>query len=228
MPSPLGEYVRRRLLPTLVVRLSRLPGPRNLAASVRRVLGRSSTIELYFAYDDPYAAVALPGVLALARRHGATLALYPLLERGIPDDPAAVQRQRHAIVDAGRLLEREGKRLTRRLPLSSEDTAFLACWTQASQDRPALGEFAAAALAQLWLGGNDPVRADDFAALHRQFLGSEPPADDAGVRDALAANRQRLLARGHWESPAARLDGEWFFAHERLPAMAVRLAASHG
>lgn len=228
MSSPLGEYVRRRVLPTLVVGLSRIRGPRAALASLRRVFGATPTLELYFAYDDPYAAVALKGVVALAQRHGATLALYPLLERGISDDPAAVQRQRHAITDAGRLLDREGRRLTRRLPLAAEDTAFLACWTQSAQGHPALGDFVAAAIEQLWVGGTGPVRPDDFAALHRRFLGSEPPPDDAALRAALAANHARLLARGHWESPAARLDGEWFFAHERLPAMAVRLAALQG
>jgi 2-hydroxychromene-2-carboxylate isomerase len=226
--SSLREYVRRRVLPSLVVLLSRIRAPRAILASLRRVFGKTPTLELYFAYDDPYAAVALKGVVALAKRHGAKLALFPLLERGIPDDPAAVQRQRHTIVDAGRLLEREGRRLSRRIPVAPEDAAFLASWTQAAQGHPALAEFAVAAIEQLWVDGNGPVRPENFFALHRQVLGREPPPDDAVLRAMLAANHARLLARGHWESPAARLDGEWFFAHERLPAMAVRLAALQG
>jgi 2-hydroxychromene-2-carboxylate isomerase len=195
---------------------------------MRRVFGQTPTVELYVAFDDPYAAVALPGVVTLAQRHGANLVIYPLLERGIADDPAAAQRQRHAIVDAGRLLERDGRRLSRRLPLASEDVAFLACWIQAAQQHPAVADFAVAAIEQLWIGGNGPVRREDFSALYRQCLGTEPPADESALRDDIAGNRRRLLAKGHWESPAVRLDGEWFFAHERLGAVAVRLAALHG
>jgi 2-hydroxychromene-2-carboxylate isomerase len=40
----------------------------------------------------------------------------------------------------------------------------------------------------------------------------------------LAANRARQLRKGHWESPAARVQGEWFFAHERIPQIEERLS----
>jgi 2-hydroxychromene-2-carboxylate isomerase len=213
LAGSLRDRVQRSLAPRAVVALSRLRLPRPWPPRV----------ELYFAYDDPYAVLALPGLLALTRARGLPLHLYPLLERGIPGDPAAEQRRHYALVDADRLLQRRGLRLCRRQPLAAADCAFLAAWTQAAAAEPAGAGFAAAALEQLWLHGDGPVEPEAFAPLHRDILRRPPPADSPQLAQALRGNTRRLHARGHWESPAARVGGEWFFAHERLPQIAERL-----
>jgi len=209
----LRDRVQRSLAPRAVVALSRLRLPRPWRPRV----------ELYFAYDDPYAVLALPGLLKLTRARGLRLYLYPLLERGIADDPAAEQRSRYALVDADRLLQRSGRRLGRSRPLAAADCAFLAAWTQGAAADPAAADFAAAALGRLWLHGDGPVEPDSFARLYRDILGREPAADSSQLEQQLRGNSRRLRARGHWESPAARVGGEWFFAHERLPQIAERL-----
>lgn len=211
----LRDRVQRSLAPRAVVALSRLRLPRWLA--------RPARVELYFAYDDPYAALALPGLLRLTQERGLRLHLYPLLERGIPDDPAAQQRRQYALIDAGRLLQRSDAHLVRRQVLAAAECAFLAVWSEAARDNPAVAAFAASAVEELWLHSGGPVRREAYAQMHRRILQCEPPHDTAPWQQALSDNTRRLRARGHWESPAAWVDGEWFFAHERLPQIAACL-----
>ena len=211
----LRDRVQRSLAPRTVVALSRLRLPRWLRRPLR--------LELYFAYDDPYAAVALPGLLRLTQARGLALDLYPLLERGIAGDPAAQQRQLYSIVDADRLLLRGGQRLSRRQPLAAADCAFLAAWTEAARHNSAVADFASAAVETLWLHSSGPAQREAYAQLHRSILHCEPPADMGPLHAALSGNSRRLRSRGHWESPAVRVGGEWFFAHERLPQIAERL-----
>ena len=213
----LRDRVQRSLAPRAVVALSRIRLPRPWRRSVR--------VELYFAYDDPYAAIGLPGLLAMTRERGLELGLHPLIERGIADDPAAEQRRLYSIVDADRLARRDHRRLERREPLRAADAAFLAAWTEAASGNPAAPTFAAAAVEKLWLGSSGPVRRETFAEMYRDILNCAPPADEGEWLAALSRNTERLRARGHWESPAARVDGEWFFAHERLAQIADRRGA---
>ena len=214
------DRVQRSLAPRTVVALSRLRLP--------KPWGRKVRVELYFAYDDPYAALGLPGLLALTRKRGLELELFPLIDRGIPGDPAAEQRRLHSIIDADRLAARTGRCLERKDPLAASDCGFLAAWTDVARRNPAAADFAAAAIEKLWMRSSGPVQRDVYAALHRDFLKRTPPVDETRWQDALARNAERLRAKGHWESPAARVDGEWFFAHERLAQIAERLDETLG
>lgn len=223
MPGMLRDHLQRALAPRVVVAASRLQAPRRAAARLRRWFGRPLRMELYFAFDDPYAAIALPGLLRLCERRPVALTLYPLLQHGIPGDPAAPARALHAVQDAARLALRTQQRLARRAPLAPADTAFLAAWCEAARGDAAMPRFAAAALEQLWLGSTGPLQREVFVALYREHLRRDPPAETAADAAALASNARRLLAKGHWESPALRLAGEWFFAHERLAQIARRL-----
>lgn len=212
-----AERLRRRWLPSLVIALAR--------RQRHRPLPRGVAIELYFAFDDPGAAIALPGLAALAAERAVPLRLHPLIERGIDGDPAAAARAIHAVRDADRLARRAGCRLSRSAPLRAADCAFLAEWTEALRGTPAMTPFAVAAIERLWFtetGG--PPQPDDYRDLHGRLSGEPPTSADAGTRPALAANRLRLLRLGHWDSPAARIGGEWFYAHERLAQIGERLA----
>ncbi|PTU29066.1 hypothetical protein [Stenotrophobium rhamnosiphilum] len=223
--SAVTEYLRRAVAPRLVVGLSRKRGLQQLRAAFRRALGLRTNIELFFAFDDPYAAIALPGLIEIAAAHNAKLNLLPLIARGIDGDPAATQRSVHAITDSRRLAQRNGRTLARNTPLAAEDCAFLAAWTIAAAQHPNLNSFVADALAQLWFGSDALPSADTYAAIYQQHIGALPPAVTAEHRASLASNTALLKKLGHWESPAARVAGEWYFAHERLVQIDAHLRA---
>ena len=92
MPA-VTEYLRRAVAPRIVVATSRARRAQSWRAALRRSLGLPQTLELFFAFDDPYAAIAMPGLLRIAEAHKARLILRPLLMRGIDGDPAALQRR---------------------------------------------------------------------------------------------------------------------------------------
>lgn len=219
----LRDHLKRQTVPSTVIALSRVRSTRRLAAKVSGLFGITPRVELYFAFDDPYAALALPALRDVTRRYHVPLDLFPLIERGIPDDPAAAQRAEYAVVDANRLANRTGRRLGRTQPLIQDECAFLAAWTEAARGRAGAVDFAAAAATQLWVESNGPVLRRDYASIYRGTLGFDPPVDHSRWFRELRDNRRTMLAKGHWESPATLVAGEWFFAHERIPVIAERL-----
>ena len=76
--SAVTEYLRRAVAPRLVVGLSRQRRMQQWRAAFRRVRGLPKNIELFFAFDDPYSAIALPGLIKIAAEHHANLNLLPL------------------------------------------------------------------------------------------------------------------------------------------------------
>ncbi len=219
-----GDYFRRAVMPRLLIAIFETRWPGKLRASVVRAFGGRGCIELYFAYDDPYAAIALPALHEMAARHAVRLVLYPIVERGLENDPAAEQRRRFAVTDALRLASRHGRMLTRTTPIAPDETAFLAAWTESARDCDYQADFAMLALQKLWFGSPGPVGRKAFAWLFGEVIGRTPPADESGLAMSLSRNERRMVSKGFWDSPAARVDGEWFFAHERIPQIEDRLA----
>jgi 2-hydroxychromene-2-carboxylate isomerase len=217
------DYIQKVLMPRLLVAWFATRWPGQLWAWILRRLGGRAQVELYFAFDDPYSVVALP-LLDLVARRRTELVLYPIVDRGIPDDPALARRRRFAIQDSQRLLRRRGLVLRRADPLLPNDTAFLAAWAESLRGQPVMPVFVAAVLTRLWLNSDGPVKAADFASLFHEIAGHAPPVSSADLAQALVSNHQRQLRKGHWESPAARVQGEWFFAHERIAQVEERLS----
>lgn len=226
--SAVTEYLRRAVAPRAVVSTSRWRWPQHCRATMRRAFKLRPRIELFFAFDDPYSAIALPGLIRIAAAHKAELKLTPLITRGIQGDPAAHQRSVHAITDSRRLAMRDGRSLQRSTALSHEDCAFLARWTVAAQGHPNINAFVAAAIAQLWFQSSDKPAPADFAPLYQKHIGTLPPSANVQQLSQLASNAARLHKLGHWESPAARVAGEWYFAHERLAQIDAHLRALGG
>ncbi len=193
------DRLQRRLIPRLVVWLSTLRRP---------ALRRRGRVQLFVAFDDPQSAFAL---VALAAR-GAPLVVLPVVERGIPGDPAVEAKRRYALLDARRLAQRDGLALRRSEPLMAGDVAFLASWAAAAPTP----DFAVAAMQHLWFGSDGPVTPAPYAALWRKHCGGEPPAS---ATTAERAFRRRKL----YDTPVAVIGHEWFFAHERLPTIEQRL-----
>jgi 2-hydroxychromene-2-carboxylate isomerase len=217
----LREVLTRRVGPRAVVALSRMDGPALVGAMARRRLGRRGRVEVYFAFDDPCSAVAVIDLADRLAGRDVRLLLAPVVQRGIADDPAVELKRDYAIEDARRLLRRSGLVLRRDTPVAADEVAFLAGWAASAVPGPALTRFCVAALRHLWLCTDGSVAASDYAPLWRHAFGTEPPAH-AGV-DAVAANQRRMARRGAYDTPAAWVHGQWFFAHDRPAQIAARL-----
>lgn len=223
--SAITEYLRRAAAPRIVVATSRMRWSQRCGAALRRALKMQRSIDLFFAFDDPYAAIAFPGLINIAVSNKTALNLLPLIQRGIDGDPAAAQRSAHAITDSRRLAMRDGRTLIRNAPLSAKDCAFLALWTSAAAQHPKAQDFVAAALKQLWFANNDVPTPEAYAALYLAHIGTPPPDISTDLQAMLTGNALRLKQLGHWESPAVRVAGEWYLAHERLEQINAHLRA---
>jgi 2-hydroxychromene-2-carboxylate isomerase len=215
------ELLSRRLLPRAVVAASKVSWPARLGAAERRRFGQRGRVELFFAFDDPSSAMAVIDLATRLRGRDVDLVLKPVLARGIAGDPAVDQKRRYAIVDARRRARRIGLELHRGEPLAAGSTAFLAEWAAAAPQGPALTHFCVEALKQLWYGSGGPVEEAHFAGLWRSQFGEDP-----GVANGPAAvrrNEQLMRRRGPYDTPAAWVHGQWFFAHDRLVQIGERL-----
>lgn len=211
------ERVRRRVLPRLVVALSTVRLPRRAAAALRRAAGVRATVRLYVAFDDPQSAVALLGLAERLRGRRVRLVVEPVVRRGIPGDPAAEAKRRYAVLDARRLARRDGLELARHEPVAAADAAFLARWCAALPVRRRTA-FAVTAMSRLWLESSGPVEPGAYAGLWREHAG-DGSAPDGGRLPAERGMRLRRL----YDTPAAVVHGQWFFAHERLAQIEHRL-----
>jgi 2-hydroxychromene-2-carboxylate isomerase len=216
-----ADALSRRLAPRAIVALSQVSWPSRLAAAARRRLGRRGRVELFFAFDDPCSAVAVIDLAERVRGRDVQLRLEPVVSRGIDGDPAAGAKRRFAMDDARRRGRRAGLELSRRDPLGPGDTAFLAEWTASAPPGPAVTAFCVAALRTLWFSTDGHVDPVAYAALWGEHVGGEPSAR-GGVR-AAARNERRMRRRGPYDTPAAWVHGQWFFAHDRLAQIGARL-----
>jgi 2-hydroxychromene-2-carboxylate isomerase len=194
------DRLQRRVIPRLIVQLSTIRAPARLAAAARRLRERRGIVQLFVAFDDPLSAVALVELADRVRGRQIDLVVEPVVERGIPGDPAVDAKRRFAVVDAGRLAQRYGRTLVRDEPISAEDAAPLARQAAALQGEERV-RYAVEAMQQLWFGAS-----------------GTPLAGPEGETSEPAFKRRRL-----YDVPVAVVGGEWFFAHERLETIEERL-----
>lgn len=218
--ASLSDLLKRRVLPSTVIVLSRFDLPARTGARARRALGRRGRVELFFAFDDAASAVAVIDLAERVSGRPVLLDVRPVVERGIEGDPAVEDKRRYAIADARRLGRRMGLELSRDEPLAASDTAFLAEWVAAAVPGPALTGFCADAMRLLWLETEGAVEREPYSALWRERLGSEPPAGEAA---AVRRNERLMARRGPYDTPAAWVHGRWFFAQDRPAQIAARL-----
>jgi 2-hydroxychromene-2-carboxylate isomerase len=213
------DVLSRRLVPRAVVALSQVSWPSRLGAVVRRVLRRRGTVELFFAFDDPCSAVAVIELAARVAGRDVNLVLKPVVRRGIHSDPAITQKRRYAIADAQRRGRRAGLELSRTAPITAIDCEFLAEWVAAAPQGPALTSFCVVALRRLWFATEGPIGREGYAALWRERFGSQPPVSPGAV----SRNEKLMRRRRPYDTPAACVHGQWFFAHDRLVQIGERL-----
>jgi hypothetical protein len=210
------DRLTRRTLPSAVIALSELDGAARLGAKARRRTGRRGQVELYFAFDDAASAVAVLGVAERVAGRDVRLLLRPVVERGIPDDPAVDQKRAYAIADACR---RADARIVREEPLDAQTTAFLAGWAALAPAGAPLTGFCVDAMRHLWFETDGPVDPADYVAIWRAHFGTDP----VGSPQAVRGNERAMARRKPYDTPAAWIHGQWFFAHDRLPQIGMRL-----
>jgi len=202
----------RRVIPSAIISASRIDRPARARAALRRRLGRPGHVELYFAFDDPCSAVAVLDLVERLRGRDVTLELLPVVERGIPGDPAREQKREYALTDARRLAARSGLVLGRHAPLQPEAATFLAKRAAGAAEPE---RFCLEALRRVWFDGDAALDEGRFADL----AAGQPAPDPAAVR----RNERRMRRRGPYDTPAAWLHGRWYFAHDRLVQIGERL-----
>jgi len=212
-----GEIIGRRLLPRIVVAESRVDVVSRASAAARRRMGRHGTVELFFAFDDPWSAVSLLDLAGRVPRHGARLVVRPVIDRGIADDPAVELKRRYALTDAKRLAERLGLVLTRSEPWDPIGANLLAEWVACAPQGPTLTRFCVEATRRLWFSGEGRP---DLGGLWREEMGNQARIDGA---KAVRRNERRMRMRGIYDVPAAWVHGQWFFAHDRPAQIEQRL-----
>lgn len=217
----MAELLTRRAFPRAVVALSRVTWPARIGAAERRRFGQRGCVELFFAFDDPCSAMAVIDLVTRLRERDVDLVLKPVVARGIAGDPAVDQKRRYAIVDARRRARRIGLELHRGEPLPPESTAFLAEWAAAAPQGHPLTRFCVDALRHMWYASDGPVEEAHYAALW-QSLFEEDPADADGPA-GVHRNERLMRRRGPYDTPAAWVHGQWFFAHDRLVQIGERL-----
>ncbi len=78
---------------------------------------------------------------------------------------------------------------------------------------------ASSPLRHLWFASDGPVGQGVYAGLWRERFGEEPPAARGDVR----RNEKLMRRRRPYDTPAAWVHGQWFFAHDRLAQIGERL-----
>ncbi|MBU3673872.1 MAG: hypothetical protein FGM34_02305 [Solirubrobacteraceae bacterium] len=210
------EKLEKRVVPSLIMAISTFTLPARLAAAVRRATGRSGTVELFYAYDEPSSAYALLELVSTVQDRRVTIELLPVVSRGIDGDSALERKRAYALVDGRRLARRIDRTMGRSEPVDPGRVAFLAAWTALGPQGPALQDFAVAAMERLWFSGDGPIEREPFAALWRETLGGEPPDESApAAGEAVRANERRMKRSGPYETPAAKVGGRWDFAQDR-------------
>ncbi len=211
----------RQLLPSAIVALARVSWPSRLGAAARRALGQRGRVELFFAFDDPCSAIAVIELAERIARREVQLVLKPILARGIPGDPAVELKREYALTDARRLARRGDLVLTRTEPLTAQEAGFLAAWVASTSPGPTLERFCVEAMRQLWFVSSGPVELTDYERIWQAQFGSPPPVGP-GTR-SVARNERLMRRRGPYDTPAAWVHGQWFFAHDRLAQIGERL-----
>lgn len=231
------DTLRRRTVPSLVIRLSTVRAPARAAAALRRALGRRGRVELFVAFDDPLSAVALLGLEERLRGRAVDLIVRPVVERGIPGDPAVEAKRAYAVLDAARLARRDGRTLARTTPVPPDHTAPLAHQAAALAPAERLA-FSLDAMRSLWFGvaPADAGGAGAWPCL-TGTLGDEgpeapsrpgagtarPPRPPEHPRKSSKTADRRFRRKRLYDTPVAIVHGQWFFAHERLAAVEHRL-----
>ncbi len=195
----------------------------------------ATTIDYFFASVSPWSYLGHDRFVALARQHGAQVAVKPMnlgevfpVSGGLPLPKRAPQRQAYRLVELRRWAEYLGK------PMKIQPTHFpangepAATWILAANEQ---GPDAALALTgalhrALWEEDRDVADPAPLAAcagacgLDPAALGARAPAMAARYAEIT----REAVDRGVFGAPTYIVDGEMFWGQDRLDFLARKLA----
>ncbi len=222
MAVNIKEHIKRALGPRLLITYFKFKMKRRTRPTLQRLFGQPGSIDLFFAFDCPYSLVALTGLYEILDERSVVLNLFPVINRGIENDPDIELRRSYSIKDAARMSKRKDIEIKRTAPLDPDQTGFLAALSEAGRG-PRGGELIFRFLEKVWSFSGPEIQEEPFYALYEEIIGEAPPEDLEGPYQKIRENEALLKKKGHWEVPSLLVYGEWYFAHERITQIEERL-----
>lgn len=197
----------------------------------------SQTIDYYFATVSPYAYLGHDRFVAIAQKHGATVAVKPInlgevfpVSGGLPLSKRAPQRQAYRLVELRRWAQFLGKPMTLQPKFFPVNGDLAAYWILAALE---LGSTQAIALAgavgrAIWEQERNVADAATIQAIAEE---SGLPAADLAERvqapeiaEKYAALTQEAIARGVFGAPTYVVADEMFWGQDRLDFLDRKMA----
>ena len=222
MASNIKKYVKHAAVPRLILSYFKLKRRSKVKSILERALGLPGTINFFFAFDCPYSLIALSSLFEILDERSVVLNLFPVINRGIENDPAIDIRRAYSIKDAVRFGERNNIEIKRTTPLLPDQVGFLAALAEAGRG-PKYGELVFRFLEQVWFSDDPDISEEPFRAFYENIIGEKAPDDLNKQYKKVRKNEKLLQKKGHWEVPSALVYGEWYFAHERISQIEERL-----
>jgi len=197
----------------------------------------SRQIDYYFATISPWTYLGHDRLVAIARKHGATIAVKPVnfgdvfpASGGLPLSKRAPQRQAYRLVELKRWREFLGMPLNLQPKYFPANGDLAAYWVLAAAEKDAalaLALYGAIGKA-LWVEERDIADAATLAGVAKsvgqdaEALGARAQAPEISAR--YAALTKEAIERGVFGAPSYVLDGEIFWGQDRLDFLDRKLA----
>jgi len=197
----------------------------------------SKQIDYYFATISPWTYLGHDRLVAIARKHGATIAVKPVnfgdvfpASGGLPLSKRAPQRQAYRLVELKRWREFLGMPLNLQPKYFPANGDLAAYWVLAAAEKDAalaLALYGAIGKA-LWVEERDIADAATLAGVAKSVgqdaegLGARAQAPEISAR--YAELTKEAIERGVFGAPSYVLDGEIFWGQDRLDFLDRKLA----
>ena len=197
----------------------------------------SKQIDYYFATISPWTYLGHDRLVAIARKHGATIAVKPVnfgdvfpASGGLPLSKRAPQRQAYRLVELKRWREFLGMPLNLQPKYFPANGDLAAYWVLAAAEKDAalaLALYGAIGKA-LWVEERDIADAATLAGVAKsvgqdaEALGARAQAPEISAR--YAALTKEAIDRGVFGAPSYVVDGEIFWGQDRLDFLDRKLA----
>ena len=197
----------------------------------------SHIVDYYFATVSPWAYLGHDRFVAIARKHGATVAVKPMnlgevfpVSGGLPLSKRAPQRQAYRLVELARFSAFHSVPLTlkpKHFPVAQDDAARLIVAVAEHDGSDAAMALTGAVLRAVWAEERNVADAGELAAmiaalgLPARRLAEAKTTD---VQTQYEANTQRAIELGVFGAPTYVIDGEMFWGQDRLDFVERRLA----